>query len=163
MGLDMYLSKKTYVQQWAHQEVKNVVTVKFGKKKRTDIKPERISYIVEQVMYWRKANHIHQWFVDNCQGGEDDCREAYVSVEQLKELAELCESVVSKKQLVESGLTELVENELPTQSGFFFGGTEYDEYYFETCEETAKVIRELLEEKPMEGTYGGDFYYHSSW
>lgn len=163
MGLDMYLEKKTYVQQWAHQEVKNSVSVKFGTKKRTDIKPERVSYIVEQVMYWRKANHIHQWFVDNCQGGQDDCREAYVSEEQLKQLAELCESVVSKKQLVESGLTELAENELPTQKGFFFGSTEYDEYYFETCEETAKVIRELLNEKPMEGASGGDFYYSSSW
>lgn len=163
MGLDMYLSKKTYVKFWEHNKVNNVISVKFGNKKRTDIKPKRISYIVEEVMYWRKANHIHKWFVDNCQKGVDDCGEYYVSIEQLEELATLCESVVSKKQLVKSGLTELVENELPTASGFFFGNTAYNESYFSDCEETAKELRKILAEKPMEGAYGGDFYYQSSW
>ena len=27
----------------------------------------------EDVGYWRKANQIHNWFVQNVQGGEDDC------------------------------------------------------------------------------------------
>jgi len=36
--------------------------------------------------YWRKANQIHNWFVDNVQGGDDDCREYGVSIEHLKEL-----------------------------------------------------------------------------
>lgn len=167
MGLDMYLSKKTYVKVWGHNKKNNVVSVKFGGKKRTDIKPERISYVVEEVMYWRKANHIHKWFVENCQKGVDDCGEYYVSTEQLTELATLCESVVSKVVVEGQGIggiiRELVENELPTAEGFFFGGTEYDEYYFKMCADTAKVIRELLEVKAEKGTYLGEYYYQSSW
>ena len=26
-----------------------------------------------QIGYWRKANHIHKWFVDTCANGVDDC------------------------------------------------------------------------------------------
>lgn len=154
MGLDMYLSKKTYVKNWNHtpEEKKHKITIKQNGKQRSDIKADRITHIVEEVMYWRKANHIHHWFVENCQNGEDECQETYVSREKLKELAELCEKVVETKN------GEL----LPTQSGFFFGSTEYDEYYFDECKQTAKTIRELLKEN-SEDSYNGDFYYQSSW
>ena len=46
---------------------------------------------------------------------------------------------------------------LPTTSGFFFGGTDYDEYYFDECKRTVKLFEDLLKEK------GGDYYYSSSW
>lgn len=29
--------------------------------------------IWKEIGYWRKANHIHKWFVDCVQDGEDDC------------------------------------------------------------------------------------------
>lgn len=45
---------------------------------------------------------------------------------------------------------------LPTQEGFFFGGTEYDEYYLADIKETIKILQECLKEE-------GDFYYDSSW
>lgn len=150
----MYLSKKTYVKNWNHtpEEKQHKITVKQNGKQRTDIKANRISHIVEEVMYWRKANHIHKWFVENCQKGIDECQESYVSREQLEELATLCEEVVKTKN------GEL----LPTESGFFFGNTEYNKDYFDDCVETAKAIRKLLKEKPISG-YEGDFYYQSSW
>ena len=155
MGLDMYLEKRTYVKNWSHKskEEKHTVSVKLGGKARKDIKPKRISHIVEEVLYWRKANAIHKWFVENVQNGEDDCKEYYVSKEQLEELAELCEKVVETKD------TKL----LKTASGFFFGSTEYDEYYFDDCKRTAKEIREVLKEETPKGSYSGDFYYSSSW
>ena len=64
MGLDMYLSKRAYVKQWNFQkdEEKHKVTVKFGGKSRRDIKPRRVSYVMEEFGYWRKANRIHNWF-----------------------------------------------------------------------------------------------------
>jgi len=75
MGLDMYLTKKHYVQNWAHnpkeQEVK--ITVKVGGKKHPMINTKKITYITEEAIYWRKSNQIHKWFVDTCQDGEDDC------------------------------------------------------------------------------------------
>ena len=159
MGLDMYLSKKTYVKQWSHNEKNNKVSVKFDGKVRKDIKPERISHIVEEVGYWRKANHIHNWFVEKVQEGRDECQESYVSIEQLEELRDLCKVVVEKKD------EEFSKENLPTESGFFFGSTEYDEYYYSGCEDTIKFIDEIIKDEGNnpEGAYGGDFYYQASW
>jgi len=155
MGLDQYLSKKTYVKKWSHQtkEQQHTVSVKVGGKTRKDIKLKRISHIVEDVMYWRKSNSIHSWFVQNCQHGNDNCGEYYVSIKQLEKLASLCEEVVKTKN------TSLLE----TQGGFLFGSTDYDEKYFDDCKRTTKELRKLLKEKTPEGCYGGDFYYQSSW
>ena len=157
MGLDMYLSKRTYVKQWSHHapEEKHHVTVKKGKAKVDHIKPERISYVIEEVAYWRKANAIHQWFVEAVQDGDDNCGEYYVSLDDLKNLLNLCKQVLDNPKMAK----EL----LPTQQGFFFGGTEYDEYYFNDIEYTAKAIEELLEESSFLDTHATAFYYESSW
>lgn len=150
MGLDMYLHKRTYVKNWDHQtaDEKHQITIKKGGKIRKDIKRNRISSIIEEVAYWRKFNALHMWFVENVQKGVDDCGDYYVSDDKLKELLAELEQVVKDK----SKAAEI----LPTASGFFFGGTEYDEYYFYAVKETIKILKELVKE-------GGDFYYHSSW
>ena len=156
MGLDMFLTKKHYIgSNYEHRNVKAKIDIKVGKKK-VNIDPKKISYIHEEVGYWRKANHIHAWFVDNCQGGEDDCRYADVSVAQLKELIELCQQVLEKKDEAFS------EANLPTQEGFFFGGTEYGEYYYSELEDTIKMLTEAIADVD-ENDYSIDFIYHSSW
>lgn len=179
MGLDMYLNKKTYV-GYRSKEKKDDTTFELGGKKYPHIKPERISLIEERVAYWRKSNHIHRWFVDNVQDGEDNCKEYYVEKSQLKELVDLCKQVneiikKAPKKTVEivvgwQGGKEIkedhevyditsteIEELLPTQEGFFFGGTEYDEWYIKDNENTIAMLEPLLEEE------GGDFHYHSSW
>jgi hypothetical protein len=151
MGLDMYLSKKTYVKQWDHQspEEKYEVTVTKGGKPIENIKSNKVSYIVEEAGYWRKANQIHRWFVENVQHGEDNCGEYYVDSDKLAELLELCKKVKADHSLAE----EL----LPSASGFFFGGTEYDEWYFNDIDNTITILEECLEDER------GDYYYSSSW
>lgn len=154
MGLDMYLEKRTYIKNWnfTEEKDKHEVTVKRGGEIRTDIKPERVTNIVEEVMYWRKANAIHKWFVDNVQDGNDNCGSYFVEHSQLEKLAELCEKVV---------ITRNPEH-LPTQEGFFFGSTDTDEYYFDQLKETADQIREILAEDDL-SDYVSSFYYSSSW
>lgn len=154
MGLDMYLKKKTYVKNWNHTSDENLhtITVKKGKKIREDINPERICEIVEDVMYWRKANHIHKWFIDNIQSGNDDCGEHYVSRDDLKKLIKLCEQVLK----FEAGKLNPKEI-LPVHEGFFFGSYNYGEWYYEECKRTLDILSKLLEEE------NGDFYYCSSW
>ena len=164
MGLDMYLSKRTYVKNWNFQkdEEKHKVTVKFNGKSRKDIKPKRISHIVEEVGYWRKANHIHSWFVEHVQKGIDECQESYVSLERLTELRDLCKEVVERK-----GDDDFVSKNLPTGSGFFFGGTEYDEYYYEDCKETIKMLDTILKEEEIvsdtKGIHNSEYFYQASW
>ena len=36
--------------------------------------------------YWRKANAVHNWFVDNVQDGNDGCKHYWVSKEDLQKL-----------------------------------------------------------------------------
>lgn len=150
MGLDMYLSKKTYVKYWEHNGDNNyeVTVTKAGKP--TKINPKKVSYIVEEVGYWRKANQIHQWFVGNVQGGVDDCRDAYVEREKLEELLNLCKIVSIDK--------DKAEQLLPTASGFFFGGTGYDEWYYEQINDTIGILEEALSDEEAD-----HFEYHSSW
>ena len=89
--------------------------------------------------------------MDKCQNGVDECQTAYVDKEQLEELLDLCKRV--KKNHALAG--EL----LPTESGFFFGSTEYNEWYWEDIDYTIKALSKLLKEDDGKG----DFYYHSSW
>ena len=130
MGLDMYLSKRTYVRNWDHTGPEEPHTrcycnqgITVAGPSAASIKPERISSIEEEVGYWHKANAIHQWFVTHCQGGTDDCRTAYVSHTDLTALLETCKTVLADPQKA----AEL----LPPQSGVFFGSTDIDEYYWQ--------------------------------
>lgn len=161
MGLDMHLSKKTYVQNWDHQtpEEKHEVIVKRGGKVVETIKPHRVKYIEEEVAYWRKANHIHKWFVDNVQGGEDNCNQYYVENGDLVNLLEVCKKVKEDPSKAE----EL----LPTSEGFFFGSTDYDEYYMKDIDYTIEILEEAISEKYVDENgnkrYSGDYFYSSSW
>ena len=119
MGLDMYLSKRTYVKNWDHMASHERHTITVAGPSAASIKPERITSIEEEVGYWRKANAIHQWFVTHCQGGTDDCRDWYVSRTDLTALLETCTRVLADPTTA----AEL----LPPQSGFFFGSTDIDE------------------------------------
>lgn len=152
MGLDMYLFKKSYVKNWSYmnESEQHRVSVKKGGEDRKDIKPERVSYIVEEVGYWRKFNALHDWFVKNCQNGIDECQETYIDNEKLQELLGILKEVDKDNTKAE----EL----LPTSEGFFFGSTNYDEYYFQDVRDTIVLLESLLAEDAM-----GDYYYRSSW
>jgi len=112
--------------------------------------------IWEEIGYWRKANHIHKWFVDHVQGGEDNCEKYEVTKSNLLDLKAVCEEVLSLKGKDEGRIEEI----LPTTSGFFFGGTEYDEYYFSDVEAPIKIINDVLETTDFEKELVA---YQSSW
>jgi hypothetical protein len=184
MGLDMYLSKKTYVQNWEHTpetERHEVSVSKGGEALDTEvIDPEKVSYIVEDVGYWRKANAIHRWFVEHVQHGDDNCGTYDVSREQLQQLLDTVNQVLETAELVEGEVTNGYRFEdgqmrpmveagkvikdpsramelLPTQEGFFFGSTDYDEWYYEDLVETKRILEGAL------SGLGDDFEYSSSW
>lgn len=106
--------------------------------------------IAKETGYWRKFNALHSWFVNEIQGGEDDCGYYFVDIEKLKELLYSLANI-SK---------ENAEEILPTQSGFFFGGNEYDEWYFQAVENLKLFIMDLVENfNPDEE----QLVYSSSW
>jgi hypothetical protein len=113
-------------------------------------------------MYWRKANMIHTWFVDTLGGGVDECQEIHVPREKLKELRDLCFEALS----VPAGmsLTEHAEKVLPTASGFFFGSTEYDEWYVQDLQSTMDGLDRVLATLPDDGEgWDWSLIYQASW
>lgn len=182
MGLDMYLYKKTYVKQWSHRkpEEQFTVTVKRGTKKYDKIQPERVSYITEEIMYWRKANQIHGWFTSNTQEVVQEVQYR-VSLDDLKNLLDTCKQVLdvlnkSKMKTVQvrsgwSGGEEMFvdiqtydcEDEimdlLPPTQGFFYGSPDINEYYKETIEETIQ----FLEKELPNCNEDDEFEYYASW
>jgi len=149
MGLDMYLDKRTYVKYWEHNGDDNYEVKVTKKNEPTNIDPKKVKYIIEEAGYWRKANQIHRWFVENVQDGVDNCGDYYVERNQLQALLDLCKIV----QKDHSKAEEL----LPSASGFFFGGTDYDEWYYNDIENTISILEDALEDK------NGEYYYTSSW
>ena len=145
--------------------------------------------LFDEVGCWEKANHIHAWFVMNVQGAIDDCSYYFVTEDNFLELKETCEKVlalnpfstdvdVSKRtdlfyvsilSLVESGaitkddyeeMKAKLEEIMPTQSGFFFGETDYNAGYFQLVKNTLEIVYKILEN----GDFDKEVYlYHSSW
>lgn len=145
MGLDMYLTAKRYL--WYNEEdIKKKISFIFP---GIPGSPREVEF---EVCYWRKANHIHKWFVDHVQNGEDDCKHYYVSHEAIHDLVTVCETVLNERQQAASLL--------PTQSGFFFGDTSYDQYYFEDLQYTVDTLKPLCKKDACKGL---DFQYHASW
>ena len=143
MGLDMYLSAKRYMWNKEREGVKV---------SGIDIPaPLELKELGCRAAYWRKSNQIHGWFVDNVQDGEDDCKSYYVSRENLQELVDLCRKVLANRELA----AEL----LPPNEGFFFGGYQYDDYYFDDLQRTADELTALLE--AVDDSW--EFEYQSSW
>jgi hypothetical protein len=171
MGLDMYLYAKEYIagndyittEKDGFHSVPNprfdAIVESFGLD-RSDLEPDMPSaYVQFKVLQWRKANAIHDWFVNNVQHGEDDCGNYYVSRESLEELlATLGQVLQAREGGDDTGM--IPEDILPTAQGFFFGSEEYDDYYWSEVERTYEAINALLNNHKFDNF---DFEYTSSW
>lgn len=187
MGLDMYLHASQYVSAYPHagenekRKYKGLLST-FGIEGAVD--PGTPAATIEfTVAYWRKANQIHNWFVENVQGGEDDCGTYDVTRDQLRELRDTAKKVLDSLDLkpgkVANGYKinedgkreyyyedgevatniELAKELLPATEGFFFGSTDYDGFYARDLEDTITQIDRVLKALP-DGWY---LAYHSSW
>lgn len=148
MGLDMYLTAKRYL--WSMNEHDKALADKIDAEIGAN-SIGRTKEISREAMYWRKANAIHYWFVMNVQHGEDNCKEYYVSREQLQSLLDTLKQVDQDHSLA--------DDILPTAEGFFFGSTDYEDWYYQDIKDTIPVLESLLNQDLEQW----DFYYQSSW
>lgn len=189
MGLDMYLER-------IHRDAVGYMDVELDElDNNSELYKKLKPYIIdrgiyvnwlslfEEVGYWRKANQIHNWFVENVQDGIDNCGRYEVGKEKLETLLSICEEVLTNavmvqdkivngqryvngqwEDILEDGMVvinpEICEELLPTTSGFFFGSTNYDEFYIEDIKDTVSILREVLEETNFDEY---KIYYTSSW
>lgn len=106
--------------------------------------------IMKQVGYWRNADEIHNWFVENVQDGEDDCDyHNECTREILEDLLHTCKTVLDScattyrdgQVVIDSSVAEEL---LPRCHGFFFGGDGYDEYYVSDIVDTIEILEDVL-------------------
>ena len=164
MGLDMNLYQNIYYGgKWRakgkHSEPHTLqLSGEFAKKH--DIKNDDITEIVKEVAYWRKANAIHRWFIKDCSNdGIDNCKPLEVSWEHIEELHNLCVLVATH---YENGELNKCAELLPPQSGFFFGDTDINEWYYEDVKYTIGVLAPYLNLDRDLMLYN-NFTYHASW
>lgn len=151
MGLDMYFYGQRYL--WNFGDNGDGAIAESIGKMFPEIGNHKAKKVEVEFMYWRKANQIHRWFVDNVQDGKDECQESYVEWDKLYQLRDVCRAVMADRSQADVLL--------PAASGFFFGTTDYDEWYFQDVENTIKFLDDLLERKEQLKSW--DFYYRSSW
>ena len=158
MGLDMYLRANEYVyrhnfnRQTDEDTINPIFNEIVSRLELEDVidKTGFAGLTIDVPMgYWRKSNMIHHWFVNNLADGVDECQPITVRREDLEQLKEVCINVIA--------VPEMAEELLPTGSGFFFGSTDYDEYYFGDLNDTLGILTRCLESK------FDYFEYQASW
>lgn len=105
--------------------------------------------------YWRKVNSVHAWFVRELADGVDECQDIYVSRADLERLVDTCKRVLADHRLA--------TDELAPQSGFFFGSTEVDEYYFGDLKDTVEMLTAAIEVAEEAGDEHPTWIYRASW
>lgn len=163
MGLDMYLDARLYLSEYSRDGQKKAFE-KLNTLKLPGVnipKPYNDNFKSFQLevplMYWRKANQIHNWFVNNVQDGRDECQTSDVEIEQLRDLDKLCSEVFMARS------EELAAEKLPPSEGFFFGGTDIDEGYWEDLRTTMEATHKLLADYDAGKLEGWEFLYRASW
>jgi hypothetical protein len=89
--------------------------------------------------YFRKVNFLFKYYEDR--GKMYDQCYAFTDADDIDNLISRCEQVLKDHSLAHSLL--------PTQSGFFFGSTDYDDWYFsdvKDCLKQMKKYRKLLKD-----------------
>lgn len=177
MGLDMYLTKTKRVEGLNAEQYAKINNSLPWEEKEYDkegglkklcpniegveqldeavkVKGNSFTYlsIIEEIGYWRKVNSVHNWFVENCQEGIDECQLSEVSREDLEDLLENCYKVVHKKSNP--------KDVLPPSAGFFFGSTDVDQCYMNDIKETISILEQAIAKTDWEKEI---VFYQSSW
>lgn len=180
MGLDMYLHKKNHLteeQQATAREAKAMIE-KYEKLYDAAKSESRREYYLEkltkwqdklntvqeytEVYYWRKANAIHAWFERYLlreRGIQEieDCESYVIGTKCLEELVADCKSVLAYSQ--DKCFEEVASRYMPTQHGFFYGSTDYGEWYVDNLQETATELASIL----LNSDEDDEFIYTAWW
>ncbi len=100
-------------------------------------------YYAEEDAYFRKVNFIYHYFQPKL---VDEC--AFVTKADLEDIIERCDKILEglkfKGEEIPYEKIDLAKELLPTQSGFFFGSTDYDRWYFADVKDARHQMKKLL-------------------
>ena len=122
MGLDISVIKIHVDQEDQNKTEEEIYDTKLG----------------EEILYYRKVNFLIPFFEDSVLYEEMGFILSSVHKDKIKDLIDSCEMVLKNRKKA----PEI----LPTEGGFFFGSTEYDDYYFKCVQEVLSNFKELLKD-----------------
>lgn len=107
----------------------------------------------EEVAYFRKVNCLRKWLVKNAGYDNDgNCIYHEVTKEQLEKLVADCKQVIAAwdsetdtERLLDGKSLDVAHETMPTQSGLFFGSTEYDSWYIDSLKSIVSQVQGILE------------------
>ena len=107
-----------------------------------ELQKEADDYWEQYNAYFRKVNFLFKYFEDR--GKMVDQYYAFVEKEDVEDIISKCEQVLKDN--------EKAHELLPTQSGFFFGSTDYDDWYFSDIKDCLKQMKQFLKLFKKPGT-----------
>ena len=124
-------------------------------------------HVSDTERYYCKANQIQNYFEERFYEDGNDCdSDEYDNV--VTKIDDLTiDDIIARINNIESN-KETAKEEFPTTEGFFYGSTEYDEFYFETNNEFKSDLIELQKirnevNKKLENTDYHAIITYSSW
>ena len=119
------------------------------------IKKEVNEHYEQYDAYFRKVNFLFAYFQNKDKMVDEYY--AFVDKDDVDDIIDRCEQILAAKKdksLLDEGQTieDFAASLLPTQSGFFFGGTDYDEYYFWDVIDCLKQMKKYRKLFKGEGT-----------
>ena len=107
----------------------------------------------QEVAYYRKVNFLIPFFEEMSERKVENCVYLPVYKSWIEELQERCKTLLDLIDKLEDKDDKIPEEAvakahelLPTQEGFFFGSTDYDEYYFMQVHNVYESCSGILEE-----------------
>lgn len=108
----------------------------------------------EDVVQWRKANAVHNWFAVNVDpGAMESMNPVQVSRADLIQLVNDCEEDLENYRACHKDNREYEPMHLIPTAGFFFGSTEVNGLWESDLEQTVQEIGRLLKEDDGDQTY----------
>ena len=163
MGLDMYFyaRKTTYksFSKWDNPDRADETNYPEDLKTFSDYIYDRNFKSAEteiryQIGYFRKFNALHSYIVKTFANGIDNCQDIILYKEDVEQIKKVLDDVLK------ANTEEKAREILPIQSRFFFGETDYDEFYFNEAKVAADLMQSLLDNFDFENY---QLVYQASW
>lgn len=104
----------------------------------------------EELFYYRKLNSLQNYFESNF--NIDNCEKVELTLDIVNDIKNLVDTVI-KDNTEESAIKNF-----PTTNGFFYGGTDYDKWYFNNLNNISRDMNELLT-KYKDDLENGQIFY----
>lgn len=124
----------------------------FLKRKRSS--GNKSKYHDEELAYFRKVNCLVAFF-ENQYGFDRNDLDMVITKEMVEDLINRCDKVLLNH--------ELAPDRMPNIGGFFFGSTEYNEFYFENLEYIIRSMETWVLPKFDELKDDEDIVFYTSW